>query len=144
MSAVLKIPEATFSVVPKGEIEALWPLVEGGIARALETSDQEATPEDTKAGLLAGRTQLALLISEGSLLGIVFMFLAFPRFKIARILLGFGRGSADVQEAMARGEAWAKEMGCRYVECWVASRARVRLFKRYGYDQKYYVLRKRL
>lgn len=122
----------------------MWPHVEGGIARALEGANGEATPQDTKAGLLAGRTHLAVLWREGSVLGVVFTFLNFPQFRIARVLLLFGHGMAGLAEVMERAEQWAKDRGCQYVEGWVATGSRERLFSRFGYRRTYRILRKPL
>lgn len=144
MSALPNPTSPTFDVVPPGEIDAIWPLIAGGVERALASADGEATVEDTRAGLLAGRTQLAIIVSKRSLLGIVFMFLNFPRYKIARILLAFGHDMEGAREAMDCGERWAKEQGCRYCEAWVSTAARERMFGRYGYKPAYRILRKAL
>lgn len=144
MSALPKPIESEFHVVAPKDIEGMWPLVENGIARALATSNGEGTVEDTKKGLLAGRTKLMVLWEGDSVLGAVFMLLDFPRYRIARVLLLFGQGMEALREVMESGEKWAKSQGCRYVEGWVASPSRERLFSRFGYRPTYRILRKEL
>lgn len=134
----------TFYLLRPDEIDQVWELVVPGIARALATSDGEATVEDTKAGLLAGTTQMMLFGGESSWFGVVFQMLAFPQAKIARVLLAFGKNMAEQRQAMESAEAWAKGQGCKWVEAWVATESRVRMFGRYGYKPRYAILRKEL
>lgn len=136
--------EARLVLVPPADIEKVWPHVAPGIAEALESSNGEASVEDTKVGLVAGRTQLLLMEDGGSTLGVVFMFLNFPQFKIARVLLLFGEGMERLRGVMAAAETWGKSNGCRYVEAWVASESRERLFGRFGYEPTYRIVRKSL
>lgn len=143
MSAVPKFAPY-FRVAKPSEIEGLWPIIEGGIARALDVSDGESTVEDTREGLIAGRTSLGVMQADGALLGVVFKILAFDRFKVARILLAFGRDMAALRTVMEAGERWALEQGCSYVEGWAGTPSRARLFGRFGYGQRYIVVRKKL
>lgn len=144
MSAV-QAEKPAFHVVKPSEIDALWPHIVVGVEKALQTSNGEATAEDTKEGLKAGRTTLLLFSSEAGWVGIVYMFLAFPRFKIARVLLAFGRHMATMAAEIEVAEAWAKDQGCKYVEAWVATESRARLFARLGYAERpYTIIRKRL
>lgn len=131
-------------LVPPADIEKVWPYVAPGVQEALESSCGEASVEDTKQGLLAGRTQLLLMEGDESSLGVVFQFLNFPQFKIARVLLLFGEGMERLRAAMVAAEEWGKENGCRYVEAWVSSDSRERLFGRFGYDRTYRIVRKGL
>lgn len=133
-----------WAIVPKEDIETVWPLVEGGIGRALETADGEATVADTKLGLLAGRTQLYMAYGPEGALGVVFMILAFPQFKIARVLLAFGKNMESVRQSIDAGKAWAKAQGCKHLEAWVATESRERLFRRYGMKRAYTIVRSEL
>ncbi len=133
-----------FAVLTPDEVAEVWPYVEGGVERALATSDGEATVGDTLSGLVGGRTKLALLRRDGALLGVVFQFLAFPRYRIARILLAFGRDMKGVADVIERAEAYAHDNGCRYVEGWVATSGRERLFAKFGYERQYVIVRKRV
>lgn len=133
-----------WQLIDREKIPEVWPNISAGIERALLTSNGEATPEDTRDGLAAGRTQLALLNDGEGVLGVVFMILAFPRYKIARVLLLFGTGMKHLRNAIRLGEQWAKSQGCRYVEAWVATQSRARLFSRFGYGPAYAVLRRPL
>lgn len=145
MSAVLSpLDDAVWTIVPAKDIEAVWPHVRAGVEQALERCHGEATEADTKAYLLAGRTHLALLSRGDSTVGIVFMFIYHPRYKIARVLLLFGERMSGLAELMESAERWAKSQGCRYVEGWVGSRSRERLFSRFGYEDTYTILRKEL
>ena len=131
-------------LVAPGAIDSVWELIAPGIEKALATSNGEATVEDTRAGLRAGRTQLMMLWQDGASLGIVFMMLNFPQYKIARVLLAFGENMRLLADGMKAAEAWAKDQGCEYIEGWVASRSRERLFARFGYKPTYTILRKAL
>lgn len=145
MSAVLQddVSPAYRVIAPK-DIDSIWEYIKSGIERSLETSNGEATAEDTRLGLVAGRTQLILFESDSGWCGVVFMFLAFPRFKIARVLLAFGREMSTMRNEFQEAELWAKSQGCRYVEAWVASPSRERLFARFGYQPSYRIIRKAL
>lgn len=133
-----------FSVLTPDEVAEVWPYVEGGIARALETSQGEADSAATLAGLLGGRLKLALLRRDGALLGVVFQFLAFPKYRIARILLAFGRDMEGLRDVIERAEGYAFQNGCRAIEGWVASSSRERLFGKFGYQRAYVIVRKEL
>lgn len=137
-------PDSSWNIVAAKDIEEVWPYIVDGIALALETSEGEATPEDTKAGLLAGRTQLALMYEGGATVGAVFTMLDYPQFRIARVLLLFGKGMLEAREMMEAAEQWAKSKGCRYIEGWVATGSRRRLFSRFGYRDAYTIVRKAL
>lgn len=138
------IVERRFHIIPPSALETVWPYIKTGIARALETSDGEATVEDTRQGIASGRTQLMLFSEGDGNMGVVFMLLAFPRFKIARVLLLFGNRMDLLGEAMLEAEEWAAQQGCRFVEGWAGSESRARLFGRYGYGKKYIIVRKEL
>lgn len=131
----------TVDLVTSDRIESMWPQIEAGISRALKSSSGESTVEDTKAGLLSGRTRLLMF---GEALGVVLMMISFPRYKVARVLLMFGKGIAVAKGALEEAERWAKDQGCSYVEGWVSSASRSRLFGRYGYEPTYLILRKGL
>lgn len=133
-----------YGLVNARDIDAIWPSIKAGVELALQTSDGEATAEDTRAGLKAGRSQLLLMERAGSKVGVVFMLLDFPQFKIARVLLAFGRDMAAVRDLMQHAESWAQAQGCRYIEGWVASAGRLRLFSRFGYHKRYTIIRKPL
>lgn len=134
-----------FFVVPPPQIEVVWPKIEDGIADALSTSRGEATVEDTKDGLLNGRTTLLMLVEDGvAAAGLVVGLYNFPRFKIARILLLFGSGLDKMDEAIQHGEEWARAQGCKCIEGWVATQSRIKLFSRFGFEPIYEVLRKEL
>lgn len=132
------------ALVNPEDIEKVWPYVAPGVQEALESSCGEASVEDTKQGLLAGRTQLLLMDDGGSNLGVVFQFLNFPQFKIARVLLLFGEGMERLRAVMACAEEWGKTQGCKHIEAWVASDSRERLFNRFGYERTYRIVRKAL
>lgn len=145
MSAVPVLNEPVqCQIVDPSAIDAIWPFVRDGVARALESSEGEATPEDTRKGLVAGRTRLMLMQDGEANLGVVFMILDFPRMRIARVLLAFGNRMAWLRDAMEVGEQWAKSQGCSAVEGWVATESRARLFSRWGYTPSYTIIRKRL
>lgn len=144
MSAVLKEAQGRWDLVAPSEIEALWPSVVTGISEALGTSNGEATAEDTKAGLIAGRTRLLLMNQNGGFVGAVLQILSFPRYKNARVFLAFGHGMDDVREVMASAEAWLKKEGCKFIEAWVSTESRARLFARHGYKKTYTIVRKPL
>lgn len=120
----------------------MWEHIEPGIIEALSTANGEATAQDTKAGLQSGRTQLMLMRDGSGHAGVVFQFLNFPRFKIARVLLLFGGHVLYLREVIEGAERWARDEGCRYVEGWVATQSRVRLFARLGYSDAYTIVRK--
>lgn len=143
MSALPKFPPY-FRVAGADEIPGLWPMIRGGVMRALETSDGESTVDDIREGLVAGRTSLGVMQTDGALLGVVFKILAFQRFKVARILLAFGRDMEGLRDVMREGERWARAQGCSYVEGWAGTPSRARLFRRYGYEPRYTVVRKKL
>lgn len=146
MSAVLK-PEArswSWSTVEPSEVDKLWPLIEASVAKALESSNGEANAEDVRAALIEGNSRLIVMHEGGAMLGIVFAFLDFPRYRIARVLLLFGKGMRFLEPAMASAESWAKEQGCTYIEGWVSSGSRSRLFSRFGFLPSYTILRKPL
>jgi hypothetical protein len=126
--------------VPPEHIAAVWPAIEAGVVRALETARGEATAADVRAGLEAGRSQLMLFTEGAEAFGIIFQILQFPRFKFARIGLAFGRGMSNMREAFEQAELWAANQGCAHVEAWVATKARARLFARFGYDDRPYVI----
>lgn len=145
MSAVLKeVIRPAFKIVRPDEIGEVWTFLEPWIARALETSNGEATPEATREGLENGRTSLMFFESNKGFVGIVFMFLNFPCFKIARILLAFGSDMSAMKKDFEIAEAWAKDQGCAYVEAWIATESRKRLFSRFGYEPAYTIIRKKL
>ena len=143
MSAVLN-PLPTFSIIPKESIDALWPAVRGDIARALATSNGEATVDDTLLGLRRGATSLMLFFDGDAYFGVVCQFLVFPQFKIARVLPAFGKNMRQVDYAIEEAEKWAKTQGCKCIEAWVATQSRVRLFSRFGYEPTYTIVRKDL
>lgn len=130
--------------MPPNQIESVWKDISPGITRALDTASGEATPEDTKLGLVAGRTQLLMMWDGPAVLGVVFQILSFPRYKIARVLVAFGKDMRALERAIRSAEAWGKEQGCEYVEGWVATRSRERLFARFGYSRAYTIIRRRL
>lgn len=131
-------------VVPKEEIERVWPQVQDGIASALETSCGEATVEDTKIGLIAGRTILLLLYKGESYFGMVVGLYNFPKFKIARVLLGFGTRICCEKDEWELARTWAREQGCKCIEAWVATESRARMFRRFGFRKTYQIIRSEL
>lgn len=106
--------------------------------------DDESTLEDVQEGLLAGRLRLLLLRNEPSQMGAVVCIVKFHRCSVLRVLYAFGRGMQDLRPAMDAAEAWAKGQGCKYMEGYVPTRSRERLFQKFGYSRKYAVLRKSL
>ena len=130
--------------VEPDEIDTIWPDIRPEIERALETSNGEATAEDTRLGLVRGSTKLILFPSETAAFGVVWQMLAFPKYKIARVLLAFGKNMPAVARAIETAEQWGKSQGAKYVEAWVATDSRVRLFKRFGYERTYTIIRKEL
>ena len=95
--------------------------------------------------IMAGRTQLMLFGQGGDAFGVIFQLLQFPRCKIARILLAFGRGMGNMRTAFIEAEKWASNQGCAFVEAWVGTKSRARLFARFGYnDTPYVIIRKDL
>ena len=144
LSVVEKPVQKAWVLVTPEAIDSIWELVKPGIENALATSNGEGTAEDTRLGLVAGRTRLMMLWKDGASLGIVFMFLNFPRFKIARVLLLFGENMRLLVDGMNAAETWAKEQGCKLIEGWVATESRQRLFSLYGYKPTYTILRKAL
>ena len=134
----------SFYILRPEEVDQVWSLIAPGVARALETSDGETDLESTRAALATGRTTLMLFGGEDSYFGVIFQFLTFPKAKVFRIILAFGKRMEDQRKAFAEAEAWAKRQGCKWVEAWVATESRVRLFGRYGYRPRYTVIRKEL
>jgi hypothetical protein len=141
MTAIIAPPY--YQVEPE-EIDRIWNDIKPEIERALATSNGEATAEDTRQGLVRGTTKLILFPSETAAFGVVWQMLAFPKYKIARVLLAFGKNMRDVSVAIETAEQWGKAQGAKYVEAWVATDSRVRLFKRFGYDKTYTIIRKEL
>jgi hypothetical protein len=127
--------------VEKEEIDVFWPVIVDGMGRALETSNGECTIDDIKAGLTNGTTRLLFLSRNDSYFGMVVQILAFPRFKIARVMLGFGKGICLEKSEWKVAEKWAKEQGCKYLEAWVATESRARMFRRFGFKKTYQIIR---
>lgn len=144
MSAVLAEVRPHWIVLKPVDIETVWPNVVNGVISALETSNGEGTVQDTKDGLLAGRTQLGILDNPANPIGVVFSIIAYPKYKVARVYLMFGKGTLENKIALEEGEALFREWGCKYVEAWVATKSRERLFERLGYLPAYTILRKPL
>jgi hypothetical protein len=126
------------------QIGEVWPLIEKGIEDALETSEGESTPAQVKQGLEAGRTRLVMLQRNKSYFGMVIVLLDFPQFRIARILLGFGRGICVEKSEWSLLEGWARENGCACLEAWVATESRARMFRRFGFEKTYQIIRSKL
>ena len=134
-----------FIIVPPDRIEEVWPIVASGIARAIDSADGEATVEDTMMELKLGRSSLVLLESDkGAVCGMVILFCNFPQYRICRVLLAFGRNIAGDPDLEAEFEAWAAARGAKYIEAWVSTDSRARLFKRHGYQPAYQVIRKEI
>jgi hypothetical protein len=133
-----------FYEVEPEEFDLIWDDIRPEIVRALATSNGEGTPEDCLEGLKAGRTKMLLFPSETAQFGVVIQFLNFPRMKIVRVLLAFGKNMRDVGHAIQEAEEWCRQQGCKAVEAWVATDSRVRLFSRIGYKRRYTIIRKEL
>jgi hypothetical protein len=133
-----------FYIVEPEDLGTIWEHVRPALDCAISLARGEATADDFLAGLKAGRTKMILFPSETAEFGIIMQFVQFPRYKVARILLAFGRGMRDVGDAMIECEAWFKSQGCRAVDAWCATDSRVRLFKRFGYGKAYTIIRKEL
>jgi len=132
-----------YQVEPE-EIDRIWGDIKVDIERALATSHGEGTAEHIRMGLKRGTSKLILFPSDTAAFGVVYQMLGFPNYKIARVMLAFGKNMKDVSVAIETAEQWGKEQGAKYVEAWVATESRVRLFKRFGYDKTYTIIRKEL
>ena len=130
--------------IPADKIDEVWPLIVGGITRALKTSNGESSPEQTKQGLKSGATQLLYLEKNNSYFGMVVGLYNFPNYKIARVLLGFGKGIILEREEWREAENWARSMGCACFEAWVATESRARMFARFGFKKTYQIIRSEL
>ena len=128
----------------KEEIESIWPLVLNGIEKALATSNGEGSAEAIKTGLMNGTTQLLFVSRNESYFGMVVQILAFPNYKIARVILGFGKGICLEKSEWKVAEQWAKDLGCKYLEAWVATESRARMFARFGFKKTYQIIRSEL
>lgn len=140
----MKTIAAPYYEVEPDEFDLIWPDIRPEIVRALETCDGEAGPEDILAGLKRGTSKMLLFKRGEGHFGCVYQMLAFPRFKVARVHLAFGKNMRDVAQAIEAAEQWGKSQGCKYVEGFVATDSRVRLFSRFGYRKTYTVVRKEL
>ena len=141
MTAVIAPPY--YQVEPE-EIDTIWDDIKPEIERALATAHGEGDAGHIRMGLLRGSSKLILFPSGNGAFGVVYQMLRFPNYQIARVMLAFGKNMKDVAAAIESAEQWGKAQGARYVEAWVANDSRVRLFKRFGYDKTYTIIRKEL
>lgn len=141
MTAVIVPPY--YQVEPE-EIDRIWDDIRPDIERALATANGEGDAEHIRMGLRRGTSKLILFPSDTAAFGVVYQMLVFPNYKIARVMLAFGKNMKDVSVAIETAEQWGKSQGAKYVEAWVATESRVRLFKRFGYDKTYTIIRKEL
>lgn len=144
MSAVLAQVKEQWHLLETSEIDPIWPYIEDGVATAVAEAHGEVTTKDMRDGLRSGAMSILLMSRGAATVGVVFKFMHYPQFKIARVLLLFGERMAGVSGIMERAEQWAKSNGCKFVEGWVSTRSRQRLFSRFGYQEVYTIVRKEL
>jgi hypothetical protein len=122
-------------------IDKIWPLLRAGIESALETSHEECTIDDIYEGIKLGRTIVLYVAEKQSYFGMVIGMYNFPRYKIARVLLGFGKNICKEKASWEIVEDWARQNGCKYIEAWVATESRAKLFSRFGFKKTYQIVR---
>lgn len=131
-------------VVPISELPVVWARVRPSVCKVLTLMKDApwATPALTLKKLLEEKTFLVLCDGPKGEYGVIVAFSQLPTYKVGRILHAFGKGMRKNDVDVFH--QWMKLQGCKYVEATVRTESRQRLFKRFGYDYEYTLLRKDL
>lgn len=112
-------------------MQAMWPMIEPLLQKAVEFSDGKTTLRETAADLMAKRKQLWVVVNEDKKIvsAAVSMLQKFESGLVLAtiVLLGGESGNlSDILELRSEFEVWAKTEGC----------SRVDMFSRKGWPKK--------
>ena len=126
--------------VPVEYIHQTWPLVEGYITSALEYSHGEYTPEQAKVYLANGQWTLYVAVDDaGSLRGAgAVQFNNMPNDRVA-FVMAIGGKLFTSQDTWQQFVDLLKSRGATRVEG-AARESIARLWKRYGFEEKYRIV----
>ena len=126
--------------VPVEYIHQTWPLVEGYITSALEYSHGEYTPEQAKGYLANGQWTLYVAVDDaGSLRGAgAVQFNNMPNDRVA-FVMAIGGKLFTSQDTWQQFVDLLKSRGATRVEG-AARESIARLWKRYGFEEKYRIV----
>lgn len=120
-------------------IEAVWPKIQGLMARALTSLHGEYDEKDVFNRLVSGATQLWLVYDDELKLRIICTtgIEIWPTAKWLRINLLAGDHFQDFYWAFDQLELWAKEQGCSKIIAAVRPGLRKRLVSNKGFSLAY-------
>lgn len=126
--------------VPVEYIHQTWPLVEGYIASALEYSHGEYTPEQAKVYLATGQWTLYVAVDDaGTLHGAgAVVFNNRPNDRVA-FVIAIGGKMFTSHDTWRQFVDLLKSRGATQVEG-AARESIARLWKRYGFEEKYRIV----
>jgi hypothetical protein len=132
------------ALIPKAEVAAAWPVVEGWLSEALGTGHGELDAGQLRLLLVRGDARLIVLRDSDAPCGaLAIEFQDFPAYRVGHVIAAGGRDLSNAPDAWAQIKEWLRNCGCRHVQAWCGE-AQTRLWRKVGMVPAYSIVRAEL
>jgi len=122
-------------------LDEVWPQAAPLLNKALETSDGELDLSQLRLLVATGAARLVLGIRDGVVVGAAAVeFVQYPNYRVASVIAIGGVSLLAGRDVFQQLRVWAKTQGASKLQGY-CSEAVARLWRRFGMEQTYIVVR---